>query len=54
MDLQLLKTFLTILEVENGSNTANQVGYAQSTITPHIQPLEKNMGVLNCSKGREV
>ncbi|MBX4270058.1 LysR family transcriptional regulator [Clostridium estertheticum] len=44
MDLQLFKTFLTILEVGNYSNSANKLGYAQSTITSQIQALEKEYG----------
>ncbi|MBX4270051.1 LysR family transcriptional regulator [Clostridium estertheticum] len=40
MDLQLMKTFLTVLETGNYSNAAIHLYYAQSTITSHIQKLE--------------
>ena len=40
LDLQLLKTFLTVLETGNYSNAALQLDYAQSTVTKHMQLLE--------------
>ena len=46
MDLQLMKTFLTVLEVGNYSNAAIHLDYAQSTITSHIQKLESAYGGL--------
>jgi DNA-binding transcriptional LysR family regulator len=42
MDLQLMKTFLTVLEVGNYSNAALHLDYSQSTITSHIQKLESS------------
>ena len=40
LDLQLLKTFLTVLETGNYSNAALQLDYVQSTVTKHMQLLE--------------
>lgn len=40
LDLQLLKTFLTVLEAGNYSNAALALDYAQSTVTKHMQLLE--------------
>lgn len=44
MDLQLMKTFLTVLEVGNYSNAAIHLDYSQSTITSQIQKLENAYG----------
>lgn len=44
MDLQWIKTFLTVLEVGNYSNAAVRLDYSQSTITSHIQKLENAYG----------
>jgi len=44
MDLQLIKTFLTVLETGNYSNAAIELDYAQSTITNQIQTLENHFG----------
>ncbi|GFZ30219.1 LysR family transcriptional regulator [Clostridium zeae] len=44
MDLQWIKTFLTVLEVGNYSNAAIRLDYSQSTITSHIQKLENAYG----------
>ena len=40
IDLQLLKTFLAVLETGNYSNAALKLDYAQSTVTKHMQLLE--------------
>ncbi len=40
MDLQLLKTFLAVLEAGSYSRAGGRLGYAQSTVTKHIQLLE--------------
>lgn len=55
-DLQLLKTFLTVLETGNYSNAALKLGYAQSTITKHIQLLEREYqgAKLLCRQGNRM
>ena len=42
LDLQLLKTFLTVLKTGNYSNVTLELDYAQSTITKHIRSYLKN------------
>lgn len=45
MDVRLLKTFVTVASLHNFTKAAEQLGYAQSTITSQIQLLEKELGV---------
>lgn len=45
MDIRQLKTFLTIAKLQSFTLTAQNLGYAQSTITTQIQLLEKEFGV---------
>ncbi|CQR74956.1 HTH-type transcriptional regulator GltR [Sporomusa ovata DSM 2662] len=45
MELRQLKTFVTIAKQGSFVQTADALGYAQSTITNHIQNLENEMGV---------
>ncbi len=40
MDLKQLKTFLTLSKIKNYTKTADQLGYAQSSISAQIQQLE--------------
>lgn len=44
MDLNQLRTFLTLSKVKNFTKTAAVLGYAQSSITVQIQQLEKELG----------
>lgn len=42
LDIKQLKTFLTIARLQSFTLAAQNLGYAQSTITTQIQLLEKN------------
>jgi DNA-binding transcriptional LysR family regulator len=44
MDLKHLNTFLTLSKVKNFTRTAEQLGYAQSSISAQIQQLEDEIG----------
>lgn len=44
MELRHLQTFITIVELEGFTKAADNLGYAQSTITAHIQILENELG----------
>lgn len=44
MELRHLHTFKTIVELGGFTKTAEHLGYAQSTITAHIQALEQEIG----------
>ena len=43
MDIQTLKTFITLAETKNFTKTANQLFVAQSTVTNRINELEKEL-----------
>ncbi len=45
MDMRLLIAFVTVASLHNFTKAADQLGYAQSTITSQIQLLEKELGV---------
>lgn len=45
MELRQLKTFLTITKLGNFTQTAETLGYAQSSVTAQIQLLEESLGV---------
>jgi DNA-binding transcriptional LysR family regulator len=45
MELRQLKTFATIAKLGSFVQAADSLGYAQSTITNHIQILETEMGI---------
>jgi LysR family transcriptional regulator, regulator of the ytmI operon len=45
MEFRHLKTFQTIIQTGSFLNAAEQLQYAQSTITLHIQQLEQELGV---------
>lgn len=45
MELRQLKTFIAIAKLGSFGQAADLLGYAQSTVTNHIQLLEKEMGV---------
>ena len=44
VDLQHLKTFLTIVATKNFSRAAQILGYAQPTVSHQIQCLERELG----------
>ena len=44
MEIRHLQTFITIVELEGFTKAADYLGYAQSTITAHIQILENELG----------
>ena len=44
MDLQNIKTFLCLANLENFTRAAEELNYAQSTVTSQIQQLEKELG----------
>ncbi|MEG0295274.1 MAG: LysR family transcriptional regulator [Clostridium sp.] len=46
MEIRYLQTFLTIVEVGGFTKAADKLGYAQSTITSHIQILEGELDVV--------
>jgi DNA-binding transcriptional LysR family regulator len=45
LDLQKLETFRTVAVTSNFSRAASELGYTQSTVTFHIQSLERELGV---------
>lgn len=45
MEHRNLVTFLRVAELQNFTRAANELGYAQSTVTFHIQTLEEELGV---------
>lgn len=45
MDLNQLTTFLTLSKLKNFTKTAEELDYAQSSITAQIKQLEKELGV---------
>jgi len=44
MEIRHLQTFITIVELEGFTKAGERLGYAQSTITSHIQVLENELG----------
>jgi len=44
MEMRHLQTFMTIVELYGFTKAAEYLGYAQSTITSHIQLLEEEIG----------
>jgi DNA-binding transcriptional LysR family regulator len=44
MEIRHLQTFISIVELEGFTKAADQLGYAQSTITSHIKILENELG----------
>ncbi|MEC5424714.1 LysR family transcriptional regulator [Virgibacillus sp. C22-A2] len=44
MEIRHLITFMTIVEVESYTGSASKLGYTQSTLTSHIQALEREIG----------
>ena len=46
MTITQLETFLKIAETKNFTSAANELGYAQSTVTTQIKQLEDELGCL--------
>ena len=46
MEIRQLKTFISIVKLGNFSQAAQLLGYTQSTVTTHIQLLEKSLNTL--------
>lgn len=46
MEIRLLKTFVTTAKLLSFTKAANDLGYAQSTITNQIQALEEELGTM--------
>ncbi len=46
MEIRQLKTFMSIVKLGNFSQAAHYLGYTQSTVTTHIQLLEKELNTL--------
>ncbi|QZY54536.1 LysR family transcriptional regulator [Crassaminicella profunda] len=44
MEIRQLKTFKKVVELRNFSKTAKELNYGQSTVTEHIQILEREIG----------
>ena len=44
MDIQTIKTFIYVAKLENFSKAAEELNYAQSTVTMQLQKLEKELG----------
>ena len=45
MEIRQLRTFMSIVSLGSFSEAARQLGYTQSSVTSHIQLLEKELGV---------
>ena len=45
MEIRQLRTFMSVVTLDSFSEAARQLGYTQSSVTSHIQLLEKEMGV---------
>lgn len=45
METELLKTFCQVARTGSFTATARELGYVQSTVTSHLQALEKQLGV---------
>jgi DNA-binding transcriptional LysR family regulator len=54
LDIQLFKTFLSIYRNESFQDTADELGYAQSTITNQMQNLEAELGLILIERSRKI
>lgn len=54
MDLKTLKTFQMIVKYGSFIRTAQEMNYAQSTVTMQIQKLESELGVQLIERGKEI
>lgn len=53
MDLRGIKTFVTIVRLGGFQHAADELSYAQSTVTMQIQKLERDLGVKLFERGRK-
>jgi DNA-binding transcriptional LysR family regulator len=44
LDFRQLKTFRTVVDLKNFTRAAAELGYSQSSVTIHIQALERELG----------
>ncbi|OMG00866.1 LysR family transcriptional regulator [Paenibacillus sp. FSL R7-0337] len=54
MDLKTLKTFHLIVQYGSFNRAAQEMNYAQSTVTMQIQKLESELGVKLIERGKEI
>lgn len=54
MDLKMLKTFQIIVKYGSFNRAAQEMNYAQSTVTMQIQKLESELGVKLMERGKEM
>jgi LysR family transcriptional regulator, regulator of the ytmI operon len=54
MDLKALKTFQTIVACGSFNKAAEEMSYAQSTVTMQIRKLEEDMGIQLFERGRRI
>lgn len=54
MDLKTLKTFQAIVKYGSFIRAAQEMNYAQSTVTMQMQKLESELGVLLIERGKEI
>lgn len=54
MDLRTIKTFKTIVKCGSFQKAAEELMYAQSTITTHIKNLEADLGVILLERGKKL
>jgi LysR family transcriptional regulator, nitrogen assimilation regulatory protein len=45
VDLKHLATFIRVVQVGSISRAANELHYAQSTVSAHVQSLERSLGI---------
>lgn len=54
MDLKTIKTFKTIVELGSFQRAAEELNYAQSTVTMHIKSLEAELDVVLLERGKKL
>jgi DNA-binding transcriptional LysR family regulator len=53
LDIRTLKTFCTVVKHQNFHKAAEELAYAQSTITMQIKKLEEDLGICLLHRGRQ-
>lgn len=54
MDLRTIKTFKTVVKMGSFNRAAEELKYAQSTVTMHIKKLESDLGVQLLERGKHL
>ncbi|WP_051812839.1 LysR family transcriptional regulator [Streptomyces sp. NRRL S-340] len=54
MDVQRLETFVAVAQSSTMAEAADRLGYARSTVTSHLQGLERTLGVSLLERGASV